>query len=154
MSTENTKVELTPDQKVELLFTRLKEKQAEVQKAERPSYITGGNFRYSEHNGQSFDIPTIRDQRKLVEILAFLIGKSKDYQEANSRLGIKDQSFTWFNFTIEEWETDLKTRVNTINVIELRKQLAVLEERINKIVSPEMRARMEADAIEKELGDM
>ena len=154
MSTNETKKELTPDEKVSLLFAKLAEKKAEVQKAERPMYLTGGNFKYSEYNGQSHDISTIRDTRKLAEILAFLIGKSKDLTEANSRLDLKDQQFTWFGFTLEEWEADLKTRANVINVSELRKQLATLEERLNKLVSPEMRARMEAEAIAKELENM
>jgi len=49
----------------------------------------------------------------------------------------------------EEWKDDFQTRVNQISVQEKRKELAELESRLNAIISPELKAQMELEAIEK-----
>ncbi len=60
-----------------------------------------------------------------------------------------DYNFTWLGFTVEEWKDDFQTRVNQISVQEKRKELAELESRLNAIISPELKAQMELEAIEK-----
>ena len=43
-----TKTPPTADDMAMMLFNKLQEKKAEVANAERPVYVTGGNFRFSE----------------------------------------------------------------------------------------------------------
>jgi hypothetical protein len=50
---------------------------------------------------------------------------------------------------VDEWKEDFQTRVNQISVQEKRKELAELESRLNAIISPELKAQMELDAIAK-----
>ena len=138
---------LTHDEKVQLLFAKLQAKKAEVANAERPQYLTGGQFRYSESMGNSIDILTVRDERKLVEILTFLKERSEKYAEAAKELGV-DVNFTWLGFTVEEWTTDLLTRVSILQLAKRKAELKELEERVNAIVSPELRRKMEIEALE------
>ena len=139
---------LTHDEKVLQLFERLQAKKAEVANAERPQYITGGQFRYSETMGNSVDIISVRDERKLVEILTFLKERSQKYAESAQELNV-DAVFTWLDFTVEEWTTDLKTRVSILQLAKRKAELKKLEERVDAIVSPELKRKMELDALEK-----
>lgn len=148
---ETKATELSNDQKVQLLFNKLKEKQAEIASAERPTFITGGQFRYSESVGGSIDIITVRDERKLVEILTFLKERSEKYGEAAGELGVAT-SFTWLGFTVEEWLKDLKTRVNILQLAKRKAELVELEKRVNAVVSPELRTKMELEALSELLG--
>lgn len=146
METKN----LSNDEVVKNLFDKLLIQKAEVSKAERPVYITGGQFRYSESIGNTIDIMTVRDSRKLVEILAFLKDREKSFNEAKEELGV-NVDFTWLGVSVEDWTWDLKTRLSVLNITAKRKKLAVLEEKLNKLVSPEMRTQMEIAAIEAAL---
>ena len=146
METKN----LSRDEVIKNLLDKLLIQKAEVSKAERPVYITGGQFRYSESIGNTIDIMTVRDSRKLVEILAFLKDREKSFNEAKEELGV-NVDFTWLGVSVEDWTRDLKTRLSVLNITATRKKLADLEERLNKLVSPEMRTQMEIDAIEAEL---
>lgn len=143
---------LSADDRVKALFAKLQAKKAEVAGAERPVYITGGQFRYSTNSPSgTIDITVERNILKLKEIWMFLNERASHNAPANEFFGI-NEPFTWQNFTVEEWENDLKTRANFIQLKERKAELAELEARINKVVSPELRRQMEMDAIEAELG--
>lgn len=139
---------LTHDEKVQLLFDKLQAKKAEVENAMKPQYVTGGQFRYSESMSAPIDIVTVRDERKLVEILTFLKERSEKYASASEELGV-EANFTWLGFTVEEWTIDLKTRVSILQLAKRKAELKELEERVNAIVSPELRRKMEVEALEK-----
>ena len=46
-----------------------------------------------------------------------------------------------------EWKSDFQTRVNQISIQEKRKELAEIEARLNAIISPELKAQMELEAL-------
>ncbi|MGV8961855.1 MAG: hypothetical protein ACOH2V_00475 [Candidatus Saccharimonadaceae bacterium] len=138
---------LTHDERVQLLFDKLTAKKAEVANAEKPQYVTGGMFRYAESMGNTIDIVSVRDERKLVEILTFLKERSEKYPDAAKELGT-DVNFTWLGFTVEEWLKDLKTRVSVLQIARRRTELAELELKINAVVSPELRQKMEMAKLE------
>ncbi len=143
--------EMTHDEKVQILFNKLSAKQAEVANAEKPQYITDGNFRYSEGMGNTINIVTELNERKLVDILAFLKGRTKDHTEAANELGVV-ANFTWLGFTQEEWSKDLRTRISVLRVAERRSELADLEIRIFAVVSPVLRQKVEMALLEALLG--
>lgn len=138
---------MSADEKVKALFASLQAKKAEIANAERPQYITGGSFRYSESVGNPIDIMTVRDERKLVEILAFLKDREKSYAEAAAELKVK-ADFTWLGFTVEEWLKDLKTRVTILQITKRRAELIALEARVNAVVTPELRRQMEMEDLQ------
>ena len=147
METKN----LSRDEVIKNLLDKLLIQKAEVSKAERPVYITGGQFRYSESIGNTIDIMTVRDSRKLVEILAFLKDREKSFNEAKEELGV-NVDFTWLGVSVEDWTRDLKTRLSVLNITAKRKELADLEERLNRVVPAELRTQMEVEAVQAALG--
>jgi len=146
----NAKPAVTADERVIALFNIVKTKRAEISRTERPVYITGGQFRYSESMGQAVDLMTVKDIRKLKEIYMFLTERSSHNEAANQFFGI-DGNFTWLGFTIEEWFADLKTRGNILKVGKLKAELDVLETRLDKVLTPELRRQMDLEALEAEL---
>lgn len=134
------------DEKVKELLKILSAKKAEVANAEKPMYVTGGQFRFVSELGQVYDLSTIRDERKLVEILTFLKERSKHYEESAIELG-SDAKFTWLGFTYDEWFSDLKTRINVLQIAKRRTELAVLEARVTALISPELKAQMEFEEL-------
>jgi hypothetical protein len=144
--------EMTTDEKVKALFASVQEKKIAIEKAERPVWMTGGQFSYSANSAHDrINIQTITDVRKIVEVLAFLIDRKEKSENAAKELGV-DYNFTWLGFTVPEWKNDLQTRVNQISIQEKRKELAEIEARLNAIISPELKAQMELEAISALLG--
>jgi len=145
---ENVK---TTDQIVKELFDKLQAKKAEVANAEKPHYITGGIFRYSDTNSAATDIMTVSDERKLVSILAFLKEREKSYNEAAAELNVKSP-FTWLGFSVEDWKKDILTRVSILQLAQRRRELSDLEKRVDDIISPELKRSMEIEALKAILG--
>lgn len=137
----------TTDEKVRELFNTVQEKKLAIEKAERPCWLTGGNFGYSANSAHDrTDVRTVTDVRKIVEMYAFLIDRKEKSENASKELGV-DYNFKWLGFTVDEWKNDFQTRVNQISIQEKRKELAEIESRLNAIISPELKAQMELDAI-------
>lgn len=140
---------LTTDDKVKQMFDLVQEKKLAIEKAERPCWKTSGNFGFSANSGHDrTQIATITDVRKIVEMYAFLIERKDKSETAASQLGV-NYNFTWLGFTVEEWKEDFQTRVNQISIQEKRKELAEVEARLNALISPELKAQMELEAITK-----
>jgi len=135
------------DKKIKELFDLVQEKKLAIEKAERPCWNTGGGFSYSANSAHDrVNIQTLNDSRKIVEMYAFLIDREEKLEKASKKLGV-DYTFTWLGFTIDEWESDFQTRINQITIQEKRKELKEFEARLNIVISPELKAQMEIDAI-------
>jgi hypothetical protein len=55
-------------------------------------------------------------------------------------------------YSADDWFADLKKRLATINLRAEEEQLANLESRLNQVLSPEERRRIEVELLAKELG--
>jgi len=149
MTTVDTTKSETTDDLVKKLFSIVQEKKVAIEKAERPCWLTSGNFGYSAYSiNDRTDIKTISDSRKIVEMLAFLIDRKEKSEIAASELGV-DYNFKWLGFTIDEWKNDFQTRINQILIQEKRKELSEIESRLNALISPELKAKMELEEISK-----
>ena len=143
----------TNDEQVRELFKVVQAKKVEIEKLEKPCWETSCEFGFSINSGHDrIKLSTVTDTRKLVEIMAFLIDRKEKSEKAAEELGVK-YDFTWLGFTVDEWKNDLKTRVNQISIQQKRKELSELESRLNAIISPELRAEMELEAIKEALGE-
>jgi len=139
----------TTDEKVKTLFESVQAKKLAIEKAERPCWLTAGNFGYSANSAHDrINIQTLTDVRKIVEMFAFLIDRKEKSENAAKELGV-NYTFTWLGFSVDEWKNDFQTRVNQISIQEKRKELAEIEARLNAIISPELKAQMELEAISK-----
>lgn len=139
----------TTDEKIKTLFESVQEKKLAIEKAERPCWLTAGNFGYSANSAHDrINIQTLTDVRKIVEMFAFLIDRKEKSENAAKELGV-NYTFTWLGFSVDEWKNDFQTRVNQISIQEKRRELAEIEARLNAIISPELKAQMELEAISK-----
>ncbi len=143
----------TDQQTLDLMALVAKQK-AEIAKAERPNWKTNCSFSYVE--GKAVDTISLHvesDVRKLILIAAFLQDKEVSYKRAAADLGIEaPPEFTWGNSSVADWVDDLKTRIAKIQIGAKKKKLETLESRLNLIISPELRAKLELEAIAAELG--
>lgn len=136
------------DKAIKNLIEVVNSKKEEIGKAEKPNWNTNCNFVFD--GSDRLNLNTVSDGAVVVKILAFLKVQKGAWEEACKDLGV-DHEFKWSGFSYEDWKTDLQTRLNKINIDKNKKELAVLEARLNKIISPELRAQMELEEITKAL---
>lgn len=145
----------TIDQKINELFEVVKKQKAEVEAAEKES-------KQSWRTNCSISLPFGRDenpinlqtatQDKVKNIVIGLL-KHKEYSaEAEQVLGL-EQSTQYNGFSYDDWIADCKKRISVLNIRTKKDKLAVLEKRLNDIVSPEQKRQMELDSIMKDLGN-
>ena len=150
--TATSKVAKTTDEMVKELFAKVQAKKNAIEKAEKPCW-NAGFFGYSPNSAHDrIDVKTVGDTRKLVEMYAFLLDREGNYATAAEELGV-DKKFTWLGFTSDEWKSDFKTRTMQLNIQKERKTLQELEVRLNGLISPELKAQMELEAISELLAD-
>lgn len=140
------------DAKTLKLIKAVEKQKEEISKAEKPNWATNCSFSYTERQNDAINIHVESNIRNLVCIAAFLKDKEKSYKEAAEALGVDAPSFTWGGHTVADWLEDLKLRINKIQIGAKKKKLEDLEKRLNAIISPELKAERELEAIESELG--
>jgi hypothetical protein len=125
----------TNDDKIKELLNQLNDKKNKLGKRERHVLETNGLLKIDD---KSFNINTINNPNVIVELLANLISRENNYNEAAKRLNIQSQ-FTWNGYTIEQWETDFRNRK--------LKELKELENRLNSLISDDGKTSLEIDNI-------
>lgn len=142
----------TSDARTLELMQAVANQEAEISKVERPNYITNCSFSYTEKMNDSINIHVESSVQKLICIVAFLRDKEKAYDEAANVLAVANvPEFTWGGYAVSDWTEDIKTRIGKIQIASKKKKLEVLKARLKAIVSPELNAQMELEAIENEL---
>lgn len=140
------------DKRVLKLFKDVQERQVAIQKAEKSCWETSTSFSYNPNSAHDrTDIRTVTDTRKLIEMYSFLKAREAGVVEAAEELGIKDYKFTWMGYHLSEWLNDFRTRINQIQIKEKKAELIKLETKLNQIMSPELKAKLELEAIEADL---
>lgn len=139
------------DQMVLELLEKVEAKKKQIGAAERPQWITTCSFRYDSNSNSAVNIQTIREVADLVEIHAFLSNKKQAFEKSAKLLNV-NVSCKHLGFSIEDWESDIKTRINGLQIKAKRDELAVLEERVNALVSHEQRRQIELKKLVEEIG--
>lgn len=135
------------------LLKKVEEKKKQIGNAERPSWITNCSFGFDSNSNNRINIQVVRDLETLVEIHAFLSVKAAAYNASLQILGLssKEAPFKHLGFTYEQWCDDIQTRINGLKIKAKKDELAVLEGRVNALVSPEQRRAIELEKLVKEL---
>lgn len=136
----------TTDVKIRQLLEKVNQKKQEIKDAERPTWKTNCNF---EWRGERFNIQTA-DEERLVTALALLIGMKSSYELAAKELSV-DIKYRHAGFSLEQWKHDFASRLAQIKISDKKRELETMEKRLSAIVSPELRAQMELEDIEKSL---
>ena len=139
------------DEQVMALMTEVNKREAEIKQAERPNWKTNCSFNFAQ--GKPINLHVESDVKMLATVVCFLQTLEKGYGQACETLGIDlAGDITWDGFAMKDWIHDIRLRVNKIQIQDKKKKLATLKKRLDKIVSPELKAKMELEAISKELG--
>lgn len=142
----------TTDQKTLDLIKEVARQRAEIAQAEKPNWRTNCNFAWVEGKADVIVLHVEKDIKKLIQIAAFLADKEESYLGMAAQLGVSEAPpFTWNGYGVGDWIEDIKTRINKIQINVKKSKFEALEERLNKIISPELRAQMELEAIAAEL---
>lgn len=136
------------DKLIQKMLDVVEAKKVAIARTERANWITNCSFPRTRNGSDRVNIQTVSDIDELNYLLADLIGKAKDYDAAKSVLGTKGV-FKWGGFSVDEWSADFLTRVNKINIAEMKKELAEDEAALNKIVSPARREELELERLAK-----
>ena len=142
------------DEKTLKLIAEVRRRKEEIADAEKPNYITNMSFSFNE-GGRPVNLHVEKSVVKLISIAGFLLSQEDNYHKAvlYMMLGVDSfRDFQWEGFAVADWIHDIQTRINKVQLTSKRKQLTTMEARLNKIVSPELRAKMELAQSEEELG--
>lgn len=135
------------------LIQEVTKRKAEISKAEKPNWKTNCSFPMDEQAmSKPVNIHVEKNVRSLVTMAAMLRSREKEYKEAAEVLGVDAPTFTWGGYVVADWMGDIKARIDKIQIEQKKSQLAELESRLNSIISPELRAELELQAIEAALG--
>ena len=141
------------DQKTLDLIKQVKDRKAEISRTERYHPVTNCTFSYIEGSASGvINLNVESNIKTLISIAAFLKEREKSYKETAELLGVEGTpEFTWSSFTVQQWLDDIKARINKVQIATKKKALEHLETRLNAVISPELRAEMELEAISAEL---
>ena len=142
------------DSKVLTLLRVIKEKKAEIAAIERPQWCTHCSYSPDEQLPVTarVNIQALSDISALLKIHAELHLRARAYTESAQALSVSSAPrFKHQGHTIEEWSSDIKTRLNRLVLKQKQDELAELERRVNAIVSVEQRRAMEIDELTKAL---
>lgn len=141
------------DETIQKLFDQLQERKkkvAELQKVTKTSWKTKGVYNVPFSNS-AINIQTL--SREEIPTAIGLIFWYDQVQEAGKNLlsgaVFNPDSIHWKN----DYAEDCKKRLATIDLKEEEIKLKDLEARLNQVLSPEIRRKMEIEAIAKELGE-
>lgn len=137
------------DKLIDQLIAIAKEKKAEIERTEKPTWKTNCMFG-TEMSSVKTNIRTVSSAGELVKIARQVISHEKDHAEANKILGTSEP-FDYAGFSKQDWMDDLKTRVNQINLTEKKKELEMIEKKLDSMISKERREELELASIVKTL---
>jgi len=134
------------DQKILDLIEVVKKKKAAIAKAEKPQWKTNCSFNHG--NGVRYNLQVEQDLNTLVQLLGYVLMLESVFAQANYLLNTKEE-FNFLGYSREDWQSDIETRIAKIQIKKEKAELQTLEERLSKLISPELRAELELKEIEQ-----
>ena len=143
------------------LMGEISKRKAAIKAAERTAWRTNCMFAFSGDSKSSsvINLNVVADAGQLLQMAAALSTQYAAYNRviatAGQELGVEVETpptFKWCGYTYEDWMKDIGSRLAKLQIASARQKLAALETRLNGIISPELRAKMELEAIQAELG--
>lgn len=144
----------TVDDQVMGLIAEVTKQKKSIANSERSDFKTNRMFSWVEGSSDVKNLAVESDIRTLISMAAFLIEKESAYQNAISILELNlDEvpKFKWNDCSTADWISDIKARIDKLQVKAKKAKLEILEARLGKLISPEMQREMELKAIQAEL---
>lgn len=138
----------TLDSKVQELFDIVQAKKEKIKKLERPNFKT--NLSFQTFTDAKINLQIIKDPKQLVSLISLLKLQKNSFDDFCNVNGFS-YKFEVGGFTYDEWESDILTLINKINIKAEKQDLEWKEEKLNALISPEMKRKLEIEALEKDL---
>lgn len=139
------------DKTIQDLFTKLAQRKAKIEELKASidkKWVTNSTFRLI---GAAAPINLIAATVEQVgEAAVHLMMQTQARAAVSTRLGLTDLKVQ--GYTEAEWFNDFEKRIAAITVKDEEKALATLEARLNSVLSPDERRRIEVELLAKELG--
>ena len=127
------------------LLKKVQVKKEEIKKAKtRPSWKTNCVFPLP---GGVVHIQTVSTTTKLIELQAYLNQQESAMKQAAEELEVEFDGTLCSGFSFDDWREDIKSRANQLLLNKKESELKELDERVNKLVSPDQRREMELKAL-------
>ncbi len=133
------------DTKVRDLMAKVEEKRKLLGKKKRFIPVTNAKFVYVDGTFMNLNVES--NISNYIKALSFLLVQQSYYSDACSRLGVEPDTFKWEGYTLEEWETDFKARVDIILWNKRKRELDATEKKLNELLSQEGKTAAALDDI-------
>lgn len=133
------------DIKVLELITEIKKQKNEIKNLERPKWKT--NLEYDGKNIQIFNT------EQLLNLYSSIFNGFNSYKEALKDLNLSLTTYPYnvCGFGFFDWKNDILILIDRAKIKQKRDKLIKLEERLESIISPELKAEIELNNIVEEL---
>ena len=144
---------MTVDFKIRELYYKIQTKKQEIEAIQsKPNWVTNCAFRYDNVYNLAttvINIQTVNDINTLTEIAGWLYLRELTIKAGRKKLKLpyKDYKLSWLGYTVDEWQADISTRINKINLADKKKELAVLEAKLKAILPPEFKRELALEDI-------
>lgn len=121
---------------------------------------TNAMFSYLECSSEpKINIRTINDVQELIKIYAYLNNKEKYYNQnlmtfycslslANTELlKYEDYPFTWLGYSLDAWKSDIRGLIEKILYYKKEKELKGYKSKLEDLLSPDMKDKLQLDSI-------
>ena len=139
------------DKVIEELFKVIQDKKSKIDKLEKPNYKTNMSFLLDENDKLSvINLHTKTDPIYLVKLLANLSTLKKEFdlicKENNLNL-----EFIYSNYSYSDWKEDILALIAKLTIKKEKDDLDNKEAKLNLLISPEQRRKLEVELLRKEL---
>jgi hypothetical protein len=142
MSTESTaSAKSSLDDKIMTQYRSICALKKKLESIEKPLWVTDGYFKFSESPSSMKDVKQAREL-EVVSITRFLVKENESHVKACELLNIKSD-FKWFNYSFDEWVSDLKTRMSILKKSETISKINEAEKKLYKVLTVDQRRELE-----------
>jgi hypothetical protein len=143
MSTESTaSAKSSLDDKIMSQYKSLCALRKKLEKIEKPLWLTDGYFKFSNSPSSMMEIKKV-SELEVISMARFLVKESESHIKACEILNVKT-NFKWFNYSFDEWVSDLKTRMSILKKSETISKINEAEKKLYKVLTPEQRRELES----------
>ena len=135
------------------LFKVIEDKKSKIAKLEKPNYKTNMSFLLNENDKLSvINLRVINDPVYLVKLLANLTNLRNEFININKLFSL-NLDFTYSNYSYEDWRDDILALIAKVTIKKEKDDLDKKEAKLNLLISPEQRRKLEVELLRKQLED-
>lgn len=130
------------------LYYTVQRKKAEVESlSNKPNWVTNCAFKYDSTSSEVINIQTVNKIDTLIHIVGWLSYQEEMYNKGIKLLNLPEKPFLFLGYTVDQWITDITTRVDRLSIVDKKKELNELDTRLKKILPPDFERQLELEAI-------